>query len=124
MSGRFVRLEPLSISDHLEGFFQLKLEAKTEERYKYLNQIPPKNTDELKAFWEERTKEGGRFIYIIVDRNTEKIVGGASYHHVEEAYGVAEIGVYFGDGLARKPGGTEMMYLMASHLFDELGYRR
>ena len=49
----------------------------------------------------------------------------AGYMRIREKHGSAEIGcVAFGRDLRRSPEATEAMSLMASHIFDELGYRR
>jgi RimJ/RimL family protein N-acetyltransferase len=44
---------------------------------------------------------------------------------IEPAHGVVEVGnIMLAPGLQRTRAATEAMYLMASHVFDQLGYRR
>ena len=44
---------------------------------------------------------------------------------IKPAHGVVEVGnVLFSPSLQRTAAATEAMYLMASHVFDHLGYRR
>jgi RimJ/RimL family protein N-acetyltransferase len=44
---------------------------------------------------------------------------------IDAANGVVEIGnIYWGPELARTAAATEALYLFASHVFDDLGYRR
>ncbi len=51
--------------------------------------------------------------------------GYASYMRLEPAHGVVEVGnILLSPGLQRTTAATEAMYLMARHVFDDLGYRR
>jgi RimJ/RimL family protein N-acetyltransferase len=61
----------------------------------------------------------------IVDAATDRPVGIASYMRIEPAHRVIEVGgIVFSPALQRRPGATEAMYLMARHVFEDLGYRR
>jgi RimJ/RimL family protein N-acetyltransferase len=63
--------------------------------------------------------------FAIVDNTTGKPVGQASYLRIEPAHRVIEVGnIIFSPLLQRRPGATEAMYLMARHVFQDLGYRR
>jgi RimJ/RimL family protein N-acetyltransferase len=49
----------------------------------------------------------------------------ASYLRVTPEHGVIEIGsIWFGASLRRTAAATEIIYLLAAHAFDALGYRR
>jgi len=51
--------------------------------------------------------------------------GYASYMRIEPAHGVVEVGnILLSPVLQRTRAATEAMYLMARHVFDDLGYRR
>jgi RimJ/RimL family protein N-acetyltransferase len=51
--------------------------------------------------------------------------GYASYMRLEPAHGVVEVGnILLSPSLQRTTAATEAMYLMARHVFDDLGYRR
>jgi RimJ/RimL family protein N-acetyltransferase len=51
--------------------------------------------------------------------------GYASYMRIEPAHGVVEVGnILLSPALQRTTAATEAMYLMARHVFDDLGYRR
>jgi RimJ/RimL family protein N-acetyltransferase len=51
--------------------------------------------------------------------------GYASYMRIEPAHGVVEVGnILLSPVLQRTTAATEAMYLMAKHVFDDLGYRR
>jgi len=54
-----------------------------------------------------------------------RAAGWASYMRIKPAHGVIEVGnVLFSPSLQQTAAATEAMYLMASHVFDHLGYRR
>jgi RimJ/RimL family protein N-acetyltransferase len=51
--------------------------------------------------------------------------GLASYQRITPEFGVIEIGhIWFGVPLQRTTAATEAIYLLARHVFDDLGYRR
>lgn len=53
------------------------------------------------------------------------VVGMASYMRIRPQYGSVELGaVAHGMAMARSPMSTEAHYLLARHIFDDLGYRR
>lgn len=55
----------------------------------------------------------------------ERPVGLASYQRITPEFGVVEIGhIWFGAPLQRTTPATEAIYLLATHVFDDLGYRR
>ena len=62
---------------------------------------------------------------IIVDAGAGSALGMASYMRIRQEHGSAEVGcVVFGKALQRTRAATEAIYLMARHIFDDLGYRR
>src|SRR5207248_8753548 len=60
-----------------------------------------------------------------VDRKSERAVGYASFMRVEPVHRSIEVGnILYTPLLQRTRAGTEAMYLMARHVFEELEYRR
>ena len=54
-----------------------------------------------------------------------KAAGWASYMRIEPSHGVIEVGnIMLSPALQRTTAATEAMYLMARHVFEDLGYRR
>jgi RimJ/RimL family protein N-acetyltransferase len=63
--------------------------------------------------------------FAIVDKADGSAKGYASYLRIEPAHRCIEVGnILYSPALQHTPGGTEAMYLMARHVFEELGYRR
>lgn len=72
--------------------------------------------------WREAEKA---VLYAIVPAETKTAAGWAAYMRITPAHGVIEIGnVLFSPGLQRTRAATEAVYLMARHVFEDLGYRR
>jgi RimJ/RimL family protein N-acetyltransferase len=77
------------------------------------------------VYWLETARSGGWKPHVFLDKATGTPLGMASYMRIDAANGSAEIGsVAHGAAMARTPAATEAHYLMARHLFDDLGYRR
>ncbi len=64
-------------------------------------------------------------LFAILPIDTGKAAGWASYMRISAAHGVVEVGnILFSPALQRTRAATEAMYVMARHIFDDLGYRR
>ena len=60
-----------------------------------------------------------------VSSSTAGAAGYASFMRMEPAHGVIEVGnILLSPALQRTTAATEAMYLMARHVFEDLGYRR
>ncbi|MEP4051444.1 MAG: GNAT family protein [Litorimonas sp.] len=61
----------------------------------------------------------------IISKTSGRALGTASYMRLRPEHGSAEVGcVIFGEALQKTKEATEAMFLMAKHIFDDLGYRR
>lgn len=122
LEGRFVRIEPINILKHGDGMCDMVFAPDAERRFRYLFANPPKTREEEIAWLEKNEKEEP--FYVIIDKSIEKIVGSLGFHNTIQEHGTTELGLYFSDMLARRPGATEAIYLISKFLFDELKYRR
>lgn len=63
--------------------------------------------------------------FTITDRGSGRQLGALAYLAIVPEHGTIEIGnIWFGPELQRTPAATEAIFLVATHAFDELGYRR
>ena len=70
-------------------------------------------------------QKSGWVTEVFRDKASGKVVGMANYMRADPANGVVEVGgVAHGAAMARSPLSTEAHYLMAKHVFEDLGYRR
>lgn len=122
MEGRFIRLEPIDIPKHIDGFCNVLIFAPdVPKRFRYLPFNQFKTKEDLLSWL---SSERARFLYAIIDKKLEKLVGFISLISIVPEHGSIEIGVYFSDMISKSPGGTEAIYLILRHVFDELKYRR
>lgn len=65
------------------------------------------------------------FFFAIVDNATQRAVGQAALLRVEPDHRVIEVGhILYSPPLQRTRAATDAMYLLARHVFEDLGYRR
>ena len=88
--------------------------------------VPPFETAEaMMGFFRAQAERDGWRPYVFRRPEDGRAVGTATYMRVRPEQGSAEIGfVVFSEAMKRTAMATEAMYLMARHLFDDLGYRR
>ena len=121
--GRHVTLEPLDPERHTAGLWQAV--HGHDEVWTYLADGPyPHETALHHALMEKQAGTGAVF-FAIVPKTTGLVEGYASYMRMDPANGVIEVGnILFAPPLQRTVAATEAMYLMARHIFEDLGYRR
>ena len=124
LTGRFVTIEPYNRDQHSEALRKALGEIGTNERLKYFAAPDFANGGEF-ADWLDKVKTSGWLTEIFRDNRNGEVVGMAHYMRADPANGVVEVGgVGHGLAMARSPISTEVHYLMARHVFDDLGYRR
>jgi RimJ/RimL family protein N-acetyltransferase len=123
LRGRYVALEPLDAEHHGEALFEAV--NGHDELWKWLAAVPEPsaaNMMEHLAHWQEAERA---VLLAIIPAETGRAAGHASYMRIKPAHGVIEVGnVLFSPELQRTRAATEAMYLMARHVFEDLGYRR
>ncbi|MAP93753.1 MAG: GNAT family N-acetyltransferase [Ponticaulis sp.] len=125
LEGRFVRLEPWETSDHGTALGEVVSGPDAAHLWTYL---PFEGFDTPDAFAEGFTnliKQGDWNGYAILDQETGQTIGTASYMRQRPADGSIEVGcVLFSPKLQKTSHATEAIWLMAHHVFEDLGYRR
>lgn len=124
MQGSYCRVEPLAEA-HFADLHAANLTDQEHRIWAYLA-YGPFETEADYQRWAEGTALGDDpLFHAIVDLETEKPVGVASYLRIEPAIGSIEVGhINYSPLLQRTIAATEAMYLMMARVFDELGYRR
>ncbi|WP_105385873.1 GNAT family N-acetyltransferase [Neorhizobium alkalisoli] len=126
LKGSFVTLEPYDRQAHLSGLWQALGGAEgINTLLKYFPNDDYGSAEELGA-WLENARINSSFVTLVARENaTGAIVGMASYMRPDPKNGVVEVGsVAHGLAMKRSPMSTELHYLMAKHVFDDLDYRR
>ncbi len=124
LGGRTCRLEPLDIERHAADLHAANALDTEHRNWTYLAYGPFATLSDYRA-WLERTCRGSDpLFYAVIDADSGRAVGVASYLRISPEAGSIEVGhLNFSPLLQRKPAATEAMYLMMRHAF-ELGYRR
>lgn len=125
LNGRFVTLVPLDPAGHGTALYEASHGPEREDLWRYLFDGPYRD----QAAFDERLKQMAAsrdpLFFTILENATGKPVGYASYLRIEPVHRCIEVGsILFTPLLQRTPGATEAMYLMARHVFEDLGYRR
>jgi len=124
MEGTFCRLEALDIS-HAQDLFEAFAQDKTGRSWTYLPQGPFSEFAAFEKWMEGVCVQDNALFHVIIDLETGKPVGIASYLRIKPAIGSIEVGyLNFSPLLQKRPAATEAMYLMMRRAFSELGYRR
>ena len=123
--GRFVTLEAARFPDDAEILFAAVGGPGNDDLWRYIPFGPLDNADALGAAMTFLIDQQKWVTYLIRDAKSGETRGMASYMRIRPEHGSAEVGcIVFSKKLQRTPAATEAMYLMAKHLFDDLGYRR
>lgn len=125
LSGRLVTLEPFSRAEHLHDLWDGLGGEGVNALLLYFPQKPFSGVEEFGDWLEGAINRLGWVTFVFRDRASGKIAGMASYMRPDPANGVVEVGsVAHGTAMKRSPLSTEVHYLMARHVFEDLGYRR
>lgn len=125
MTGRYVMIEPFVRAIHERLLWDALGGTAINELLRFFSNGPYERASDLSAWIETSNAGSGWTTLVFRARRTGDIVGMATYMRPDPANGVIEVGsVAHGAAMARSPLATEAQYLMARHVFDDLGYRR
>jgi RimJ/RimL family protein N-acetyltransferase len=125
MHGRLVTLAPLDPLAHGDGLYEGTRGEAGDRLWQYLFEGPFPDRAAFDAHLRRIAVSEDPLFFAIVDSVSGKAVGYASYMRIEPAHRVIEVGsILYTPRLQRTALATEAMYLMARHVFEDLGYRR
>ena len=125
LEGRYVTVEPYDKAAHLHALWDGLGGMAINPLLLYFTQDDFSGIDDFDAWLDGVQQKGGWVTHVFRANASGAIVGMAHYMRADPANGVVEIGgVAHGPAMARTPLSTEAHYLMAKHVFDDLGYRR
>ena len=91
----------------------------------YLPYGPYASPEQMAQFLSSATSSTDPLWLTLVRLPDETPLGLAAYQRIKPEHGVIEIGqLWYGPPLKRTTAATELIYLLARHAFDDLGYRR
>ena len=126
LEGKDVLLVPLDVKQTAEALYAVATGVGADVRqWDYLAVGP---FDDLVSFTNwlsacEKTTDP--LFFVVTDKQTGAAQGLVSYLAINPEHGSIEIGhIWFGAAMQQSRKGTETIYLLAQHAFDDLGYRR
>lgn len=125
LTGRLVELVSVDPIAHAAPLFVASHNRQDPELWTYLFVGPFPTETAFGDYLQSVADSPSDIFFTIVDRTAKSPSGIASYLRIVPEHGVIEIGhIWFGVDLQRTAGATEAIFLLARHVFDDLGYRR
>lgn len=126
LEGRHIRVRPLDADADADALFaESHPPAGDPGTWTYMSGGPYADAAAYRAALADAERSEDPLFFTLERLPDERPVGIASYLRITPEHGVIEIGhIWFGASLRRSTAATEAIYLLATHAFDELGYRR
>lgn len=124
LTGQHCYLEALDADKHAADLYAAYSLDTDGRLWTYMPQGPFSNEVEYRVWVEGAHHKADPFFYAIIDSESDKAVGVASYLRIDPTSSSIEVGwITYSPLIQQKPIATEAMYLMMKNAFD-LGYRR
>lgn len=118
LSGGYIRLEPLSVEDHLEGLQRAGSDPETFRWFTRDWSSPPAMREFVETAVEAR-ESGTALPFATVLAETGEVIGSTRFGAIAPEHRRVEIGwTWLTPEHRRTPANTEAKYLMFSHAFD------
>ncbi len=125
LRGRLTTVAPLDPAAHEEALYRGTHGPDREKLWLYLGDGPFSDRAAFRAYLQKRATSDDPLSFTIIDNATGQAAGHASYMRMAPEHRVIEVGnIFYATSLVHSTAGTEAMYLMAKHIFEDLGYRR
>ncbi|MCX5579992.1 GNAT family N-acetyltransferase [Kaistia terrae] len=125
LEGRHVRIVPFDLAAHGREIFDASSGAENDGLWAYMGNGPFADFETFSAYYAEAAKKEDPLLFAILDKNSGRAVGHATYLRIAPQDRAIEVGnILYTPLMQRTIGATEAMYLMARHAFEDLGYRR
>ncbi len=125
LEGRLVTVAPLDPAAHAAALYAGSQGEGEEDLWRYMGDGPFRDRIEFESSLRSKAESEDPLFFAILDRASGQALGYASYLRITPAHRVIEVGnIVYTRQLQRTTAATEAMYLMARHVFEDLGYRR
>lgn len=124
--GHWVWLEPLSAAKHGPALYESFADSDPQGHlWTYMAYGPWDSFEQFEAWLAEKQEARDPWFYAFINRHTGRALGMGAFMRCDAANGVIEIGnIWLSPSLQKTREGTEALYLMIRHAFDDLGMRR
>ena len=125
LAGRLVKIAPLDPAAHGDALYEATRGEANDALWLYLFEGPFPNRETFDRHLQRAAASEDPLFFAILDRMSGAALGYAAYMRIEPAHRVIEVGsILFTPNLQQTVLATEAMYVMARHVFEDLGYRR
>ncbi len=125
LEGRTITLERFEADRHAAPLFDAIGQPEHAELWRYIPFGPFADAETLGGVFTAMNAGGEWVTYVGRAPDDGRLLGTASLMANRGAHGVSEVGcVIYAPELKRTTAATELQYLLARHVFDDLGYRR
>lgn len=127
IEGKYCSLERLNAAEHSRDVYQCVILPSREQDWTYMPFDKPSGETEAMSWLKSIAERSDPFFYVIkkADAGTGKIAGILSLMRIDPLNCAIEVGsILYSDELKQSRAATEAQYLLASYVFDTLGYRR
>lgn len=115
-------LDPIA---HGDALYRGTHGADNDQQWRYLWDGPFPDRASFDSYLKQKATSEDPLFFAIVDKASGQAAGHAAYMRIEPQHRVIEVGsILYTSDFQRTTGSTEVMYLMARHVFEDLGYRR
>jgi RimJ/RimL family protein N-acetyltransferase len=121
LHGNWVKLVPFE-AQHFDDFWAGTREPSL---WDYMFDGPYEDRATFDVAMLKKSRSEDPLFFAILDAGSGKTLGVAALMRIEPAHKCIEVGnIMYTPAFQRTAGATEAMYLLARHVFEELGYRR
>jgi RimJ/RimL family protein N-acetyltransferase len=125
LPGRVVTLAPLAPQAHGDALYEGTRGEAGDRLWQYLFEGPFADRAAFDVHLQRIATSEDPLFLAILDNASGRAMGYASYMRIEPVHRVIEVGsILYTPRLQQTTLATEAMYLMARHVFEDLGYRR
>jgi RimJ/RimL family protein N-acetyltransferase len=125
IAGRYVMLAPLDPQAHAGALWERSSGPENDRLWIYLFNGPFRERAAFDADLEAKAASQDPLFFTILENTSQSATGYAAFLRIEPAHRCIEVGsILYTPVLQRTRGAAEAMYLMARHVFEDLGYRR
>lgn len=125
LKGFYGDIVPLDPEKQAQELYQAYQEDPEGKNWTYLSYGPFPSFESYLNWLSPFARTSDPLFYAILEKDSKKPLGVASYLRMDPQSGVLEVGhIHYAPALQRTPLATEAMYLMMRYVFEDLGYRR
>ncbi|MGH2346784.1 MAG: GNAT family N-acetyltransferase [Chloroflexota bacterium] len=125
LAGSTVRLEPVDPEAQAQALFTAARDSRDPALWDYMSVGPFSDESDFRSWLKTTAASRDPLAFAVIDQTTGQPEGMACYSRITPTHGVIEIGgIWFGPTLQRTRQATEAIYLLARHVFEDLGFRR